>query len=62
MKNVAREALYLLPKCNKDINSENEIRTQDKGSTLIIEYKEKCRKIHKSNVFVSQGRRDFSRR
>ena len=41
LKNTEREALHRLANYNKDIKCKNLIRTQDKGSTLVIESKER---------------------
>ena len=41
LKNTEREALYRLANYNKHIISKNLIRTQDKGSRLVIECKDR---------------------
>ena len=41
LKDTERTALYSLPKYNKDIRSKTLMRTQDKGSRLVMECKER---------------------
>ena len=41
LKDTERTALYSLAKYNEDIRSKNLIRTQDKGSRLVIDCKER---------------------